>query len=119
MITNINEFKENMNDIIITIPKSIKWEEYQKELDAAENGQILNFKVNHFPKTCNGCKCYICYNGEIIGYHIISGMSEKIFNCTTTNKEWKEKFIERTGKFHKINPITYKGFRGFRYFKEK
>mgnify|MGYP000155500312 CR=1 FL=1 len=35
-------------DIIITIPKSTKWVEYQKELDRSENGEILNFKVNFF-----------------------------------------------------------------------
>lgn len=116
MITSIKEFKETMRDIIITIPKSIKWSEYQKELDAASNGEILNFKVNHFPKTTIGNKCYICYNGNVIGYHTISGMSEKQFTCTTTGNVWKGKFIERTGNFTKINPIPQKGFQGFRYF---
>lgn len=116
MITTINEYKENMKDIIITIPKSIKWEDYKHELNAAENGEILNFKVNNFPKTGTGCKCYICHNGFIVGYHIISGMSEKEFQCTTTGNMWKGKFIERTGKFHQIKPIEYKGFQGFRYF---
>ncbi len=115
MITSINEFKESMKDIIITVPKSIVWSEYQKELDAAANGETLNFKVNGFPKTMKGNKCYICYAGNIVGYHIISGMSEKEFQCTTTGNMWKGKFIERTGKFNKIEPIPMKGFQGFRY----
>lgn len=116
MLTTIKEFKEMNNDIIITIPKSIKWEDYEKELDAAANGAILNFKVNNFPKTKPGNKCYVCYNGFIVGYHIISGMSTKEFTCTTTHNLWNGKFIERTGQFNKIEPIPMKGFQGFRYF---
>lgn len=103
-------------DIIITIPKSTKWVEYQKELDRSENGEILNFKVNFFPKTKIGKRCYICYNGNIIGYHIISGMSKKEFQCSTTGKLWSGNFIERTGKFHEIDRIPMKGFQGYRYF---
>lgn len=103
-------------DIIITIPKTIKWSEYQKELEAAENGEILNFKVNILPKTKIGNRCYICYDGNIIGYHIISGITNKEFKCSTTGKDWKGNFIERTGKFHEINKIPMKGFQGFRYF---
>jgi len=104
-------------DIIITIPKTINWYDYQNELDAAENGQTINFKVANFPNTDIGNKCYLCYNGKIIGYMIVSGLSEKEFECTTTGKKWKGKFIERTGKFFKIEPILCKGFQGFRYFK--
>lgn len=37
-------------DIIITIPKSIKWEDYERELLAAKNGAIMNFKVPFLPK---------------------------------------------------------------------
>lgn len=105
------------SDIIITIPKSIKWTDYEKELSAASNGEILNYKVNFFPKTATGNRCYICYNGNIVGYHIISGMSRKSFTCTTTGNVWSGNFIERTGEFHRINPIAMKGFQGFRYFK--
>lgn len=116
IITTIKEYKQTMRDIVITIPKSIKWEEYQKELDSAENGDILNYKVRSFPKTTIGNKCYICYDGNILGYHIISGMSQKEFQCTTTGNIWNGNFIERTGKFHKIDPIPMKGFRGFQYY---
>lgn len=105
-------------DIIITIPKLIKWIDYQKELKAAEEGEIMNFKVNNFPKTNVGCKCYLLHDGQIKGHMIISGMSEKEFKCTTTGKQWKGKFIERTGKFFPLeDPIPMTGFQGFRYFK--
>lgn len=112
------EFVQNTEprDIIITIPKSIKWSDYQKELQAAEAGEIMNFKVNNFPKTKVGNKCYVLHDGSIKGYMVISGLSEKDFTCTTTGKEWVGKFIERTGKFYPITPVPMKGFQGFRYY---
>lgn len=120
MITTINEWKqinESQNrDIIITIPKNTKWEEYKKELAKARQGQSLNFKVAQFPKTGKGNKCYICYNGNVIGYHFISQLSNKAFTCTTTGRNFSGKFVERTGKFYKIEPIPMKGFQGYRYF---
>ncbi|MEK6829560.1 MAG: hypothetical protein AABY15_05570 [Nanoarchaeota archaeon] len=104
-------------DIIITIPKSISWEEYKKELNAVADGsQVMNFKVNHFPKTKKGNKCYVLHNGTIQGWMEIVGLSEEDFVCTTTGKSWKGKFIQRSGPFHKIEPIPMKGFQGFRYF---
>ena len=106
-----------MSDIIITVPKKIKWSEYQKELEAAKNGEILNFKVAHFPKVENGDRCYICYNGNIIGYHIICGKEEHEFTCGVTGDKWSGKFVQRTGEFFKVEPIPMKGFQGFRYKK--
>ncbi len=104
-------------DIIITLPKSVSWDEYEKELAAVKDGnQTLNFKVNNFPKTSNGNKCYLVYNGQIKGWMEITGLSEKEFTCSTTGNKWKGKFIERSGPFHKINPIPMKGFQGFRYY---
>jgi len=104
-------------DIVVTIPKTVNWSDYEKELEAAEKGSILNFKVRAFPKTSIGNRCYICYNDNIIGYHFISKFSEKDFQCQITGKFWQGKFIERTGKFHKINPVPMKGFRGYKYLK--
>ena len=106
-----------MADIIVTVPKTISWEEYLKELSKAEQGETMNFKVTHMPKVEKGDKCYICHDGEIKGYMLISGTSNKSFDCTTTGKHWDGNFIERTGKFFDIKPIKMKGFRGFRYFK--
>lgn len=107
----------NARDIVITIPKAIKWEVYEKELEAAENGETMNFKVRHFPNTKPGSKCYVCHDGFIKGWMKISKLSEKEFDCTTTGKTWKGKFVERTGKFNALDePIPMKGFRGFKYF---
>lgn len=114
--TKLREAVLSNRDLIITIPKSIKWEDYEKELEAVKDWkEIMNFKVNNFPKTAKGNKCYVVYNGEIKGWMEITGLLEKEFTCSTTGKDWKGKFIERSGPFHKIDPISMKGFQGFRY----
>lgn len=116
----IKTFESNISikkDIIITIPKSIKWEDYEQELLAAKKGAIMNFKVPFLPKNdIVGSKCYLCYNGYIIGYMYICGVSDNGFKCTTTGKQWVGKFIQRSGDFYKIDPIKMRGFQGWRYF---
>ncbi len=106
-------------DIVITIPSSIEWDEYKKELDSVIDGKnVLNFKVSNFPKMCKvGDKCYLNYKGYVKGWMTIVGFSDKNFICNTTGKDWSGKFIERSGPFHEIKPIPMKGFQGFRYFK--
>ena len=108
--------------ICITIPKSIKWDDYKKEIDAvADWSQEMNFKVNNLPtKVKPGDRCYLCYDGNIIGWMTISSLGEKQFQCTTTGKDWeKGNYISRSGPFHKINPVPCKGFRGFKYLTYK
>lgn len=105
-------------DIIITIPKKTKWEDYQKELDMAATGEYnMNYQVRHFPRQAGiGDRCYVVYDGIIKGYMIITGMSSESFTCQTTGDEFEGNFIQRTGKFHKVKPVPKKSFRGFRYF---
>lgn len=104
-------------DIIVTLPKNILWSDYEKELATVKNGDsVMNFKVNHFPKTNIGNKCYVVHNGIIKGWMKIVGMKEKDFECSTTGRKWSGKFIERSGPFHTMEPIQMKGFQGFRYF---
>lgn len=103
-------------DIIVTIPKSISWEEYKKELEAVKDGsKVLNFKTPNLPKSSVGNRCYILHDGEIKGWMKIVGFSEEEFECQVTGKQWKGKFIQRSGPFHYITPIEMKGFQGFRY----
>lgn len=106
-------------DIIVTIPKKTNWEDYQKELDmAADGSHQLNYQVRHFPRFASvGDRCYVVHNNKIRGYMIISGFSEQSFTCQTTGKKFNgTKFIQRTGKFHEIDPIPHKSFRSFKYF---
>lgn len=105
-------------NIAITIPQKIPWKEYEKELRAAENGSILNYKVRSFPKVEVGAKCYIVYKGIVKGWMKITGFSEKEFTCDITGKHWKGKFVERAGKFHAVKPTPMAGFRGYRYVDE-
>ena len=105
--------------IVITIPKTIKWENYKKELDAvADWSQAMNFKVSHKPKDLEpGNRVYLCYNNQIIGWQTFIGYYTGQFNCTTTGNDWKGVFIQRSGPFHYLEtPIPCKGFRGFKYF---
>ena len=110
---------ENLNklSLVITIPKSTSWDEYQKELDKAKNGEIMNFKVTNFPrKVSAGDKCYVVYGGMLKGWMKIVGFSEKNFICTTTGKKMAGKFVERSGNFHPLDKEEpFSGFRGFRY----
>ena len=110
---------ENNIGICITIPKSIKWEDYQKELDAvADWSQELNYKVNNLPtKVQKGDRCYLCYDGYIIGWMTITFIGQKKFRCTTTGKDWDYgNYISRSGPFHRLKqPTPCKGFRGFKY----
>lgn len=108
-------------NIIITLPKSVKWADYQKELDKAENGEIMNFKVPFLPKEpVIGGRCYLIYDGQVRGWMEIVGIKEKGFICTTTGKKWEGNFIERSGKFNKITQyIAQKGHQGWHYLNQE
>ena len=106
-------------DIIVTVPKTINWEDYQKELDAVKDySQVMNFKVSTKPNVKPGDKCYICHDGYIKGWMKIVGISNNNFDCTTTGKNWRGLFVQRSGPFHyELKKIPMKGFQGFRYYK--
>jgi hypothetical protein len=109
----------NERSLIITLPSTTSWKDYEKELRKAANySHVLNFKVHNFPKGIHkGDRCYVVHNGLIKGWMEIVGFSEEPFVCTTTNKQWDGKFIQRSGPFHYLQEtIPYKGFQGFRYF---
>ena len=118
----IIESNNKSEDIVITIPSSIKWDDYEIELKTVSDfSSVINFKVSNFPtKTSIGNKCYLCYKGNIIGWMLIVGFKEKEFNCTTTGIKWAGKFIERSGPFNYLKqPIPMKGFQGYRYITNK
>lgn len=113
------ERNRKMRDIVVTLPATVKWEDYEKELEQVITGEIrLNFKVPNFPKeTGVGCKCYVVHKGFVRGWMEIVGFRDDDFLCEFTGKYWDGKFIERSGEFHYLlEPIPMKGFQGFRYF---
>lgn len=107
-------------NLIITLPKEISWKEYEKELAMVESGgHVMNFKVQSLPvKAIVGCRVYVVWRGAVRGWMKLVDVQEKTFKCSTTGKIWKGKFLVRSGKFNKIDPVKYKGFRGFRYTNE-
>ena len=117
-IMDAKSSQRKKNALLITLPSSIKWEDYEKELKAVEDeSQVMNFKVPFLPKNIHNIKrVYLVYQGNIVGWQKFVGTSDKPFKCTTTDKNWDGKFLQRTGPFHKIDPIPCKGFQGFRYY---
>lgn len=108
-------------NIVITISKTIPWEEYEKELKAVEDGtQQMNYRVSAIPKNTKvGERCYLLYDGYIRGWMTITDMGtlKDGFDCTTTQEHWRPgNYICRSGKFHYLkNPVKMRGFRGYRY----
>lgn len=108
--------------LAITLPKSVKWSDYEKELaKVADGSEEINFRISSKPtKVDVGDRCYVVYDGYVRGWMTITDISEKEFRCTTTQKEWnKGWFVSRSGKFHYLDkPYPMKGFQGYRYVRE-
>jgi hypothetical protein len=110
-------------DIIITIPKTVNWDEYLQEIKTVASGeQTMYFKVPNLPvKTNVGDRCYLCYCNRIIGYmriNFLGYIPKPGFTCTTTGAYWSEgRYIGRTGSIFWADEqqMDYKGFQGFRY----
>ena len=110
--------KSEGRSIMITIPSSTSWEEYEKELSRVENGRgSIDFMVGQFPKGVKvGSRCYLVHLGNVVGWMAISGFTEKTVKGPNGN-EFNGKFIERSGPFHYLKEkIPMRGFIGFRYF---
>lgn len=107
-------------DWVITIPKTVDWSTYQRELVLVEDGtSVMNYKTRYIPKDMKvGDRCYLCYKNKIRGWMEIVGIVEKRqpWKCSTTGAIWPAgKYIQRSGEFHPINPQPeMRGFRGIR-----
>lgn len=109
----------DMPDIVMTIPKSISWEDYEREILAAGQHMVMNYRVPNRPKIEPGERCYIVHHGVVRGYMNVVGVAFRPgFYCTTTGRYWPEGwYVQRSGQFFKIDPIPMKGFQGYRYWK--
>lgn len=108
-----------MKCLCVTVPRTIKWTDYEKELKSVEDwSQVMNFRVPTMPRDIdNYDRCYLCYCGAIKGWQKIVGHEKSDgFDCITTGKHWdKGNYIQRSGPFHYLeNPVPMKGFMGFR-----
>jgi predicted RNA-binding protein with PUA-like domain len=110
-----------MKSWLITIPKTIKWEDYEQEIAAVADGDlVMNYKTRYFPKDMEvGDRCYLLWNGRVRGWMKIVGMEEfsQPWQCQTSGQTWAAgKYIQRSGVFHKIDGPKMQGFRGVRRY---
>lgn len=106
---------------VITIPKTVKWEEYERELQSVADGDLaLNYRTRYFPKEMKvGDRCYVVWNGRVRGWMTVVGMVEHPapWVCQTTGNIWAAgKYIQRSGEWHPVNGPAMAGFRGIRKF---
>lgn len=108
-------------DWILTVPKTISWSDYERELNTVENGSsVMNYRVRFLPKDMHlGDRCYVVWNGRVRGWMEIVGLLEKpdLWRCTTTGRIWPAgNYIQRSGPFHPVDGPEYPGFRGVRKY---
>lgn len=108
-----------MTDWVITLPKTVEWEDYEKELDLVKNwGHVMNYRVARYPLDLkHGDRCFLVWRGMVRGWMQISGFFRypEGFMCSTTQTQWKAgNYIQRSGPFHWITPVEMRGFQGIR-----
>jgi hypothetical protein len=114
-----------MADIMITIPRSVDWEEWLAEVEyATENGLDLYWRVAKAPKNCEvGDLCFIVSRMRVRGFLMVTGFVSltEPFTCEFTGKVWPPgEYILRQGPFVPMPDLRWqqKGFQGFRYVRE-
>jgi len=109
-------------DWVITVPQTIIWSDYEKELEAAANGAILNYRVSRCPKLLSkGDRCFILHKGKVRGWMQVIGLwkSPESWVCSTTGNAWPAgTYIQRSGVFHEVDGPLKRGFQGIRKFPE-
>jgi hypothetical protein len=108
-------------DWVLTIPKTTKWVDYEKELAAVADGsQVMNYRSRYIPKEMSeGDRCYLVHDGKVRGWMNVVGMvdMESPWTCSTTGQQWPAgKYIQRSGPFHRVDGPEMKGFRGIRKY---
>ena len=110
-------------NIVITLPQHYDFGRYLAEqAEAAAVGLASNYRVSTAPKVRAGDRCYLVWHGSVRGWQQINSVAIKPngFTCQTTGKRWPPgTYIQRSGPFHRIEPIPMRGFRGWRYFEEE
>lgn len=105
-------------DWVITIPKTVGWEDYQKELKAVQDyGSKMYYRVQYFPRgMATRDRIFVVWNNRIRGWMRLVGMEYKRgFVCSVTKRGWPEgNYLVRSGPFHEVDGPEMKGFRGIR-----
>lgn len=103
-------------DWIITLPKTVKWVDYEHELRAAEAGSVLSYRVPFKAGVAKGDRVFVVWYGRVRGFMTATGtvyLDQLI--CSTTGAEWRPGwYVQRTGRFFAFDGCAMKGFRGIR-----
>jgi len=110
-----------MLDWVITIPKTLSWGNYMKEVRSVADGRsVLNYHTRFFPKEMKrGDRCFVVWDGKVRGWMEIVGMREiqEPWQCSTTGAIWAPgKYIQRSGPWNPVGGPEMTGFRGIRKF---
>lgn len=109
-----------MNDWIITIPKTVKWEDYEKEIAQVADGRfVMNYRLPRKPSAQTGDRCFVVWNGKVRGWMRVVNVLhvDHEFRCLTTGTPWMFGwYIQRSGEFHRVDGEKMKGFRGIRKY---
>ena len=116
--------RKTKTDWLITIPKTVKWEDYEKELEAVSKYQAkMLYKVPFKPKIDpRQDKIFVLWNGKVRGWMECTEVvyKDNSWTCSTTGRVWTAGwYIVRSGPFHKVDGPEMRGFQGIRRFKWK
>lgn len=97
----LEEIEHKNHSIVITLPSSETWENYEKELAKVKNyNNVMNFKVHNFPKGINkGDKCYIVHKGFIKDGWKLLDFLKKSLNVQLLVKCGKENLLNAVVRF--------------------
>lgn len=106
-----------MTDWAITIPKHVRWEDYEQELEAAAAGAVLNYRTARKVGVRPRDRVFVVWNGRVRGWHKAVGtvFLEHGLTCETTNRAWSPGwYVQRSGPFSPVDGPDMAGFRGIR-----
>lgn len=107
---------------VITLPQTVSWEDYEKELNTVKDrSQVMNYRVPFKPSAQKGDRCYLVHKSKVRGWmEIVSVLSHpEGFTCTSTGTSWPPgPYIQRSGPFHYEEGPDMKGFQGIRRYKK-
>jgi len=106
-------------DWVVTVPKTINWNDYLKEInDVEKKNLVINYKASYIPKDMKvNDRMWIVHNGRIRGFMKICSFGKQDgFVCQTSGKKWANgNYIQRSGKFYELDHyVAMKGFQGLR-----
>lgn len=106
---------------IVTVPKTVPWASYARELAAVADGtSVMNYRVRFFPKgMAVGDRCYVVHDGRVRGWMEVVGLEERLrtWQCSSTGAVWPPgRYVQRSGVFHEVDGPAYVGFQGVRSY---